>query len=215
MTGSLRASNTGWTPHHHKDRTNTKNIIAVFKKRYQIVEFVIVCHKQNCTCKSLPHHYNLVQMFLLDSTLWWSQCRTTYADQDVLFSCIKTGNKTGRNAVYHILVSAIFFYTPAIQQVSLCLCAPNSFLRVILVPGIVRNSLNPTKIPLMLMLWWYLHWPTPTSWTTKFQNALHAPLTCGCTQSCCCRTAPPRSPSDESHCEKKDETEQEQQVGRW
>lgn len=48
----------------------------------------------------------------------------------------------------------------------------------------------------------YLHEPTPTSWTTRFQTALRAPRPCGCTRSCCSRTGPPQSPSGESHFEK-------------
>lgn len=38
------------------------------------------------------HSCSLVQMFLLGSRLWWSQCRTTCADLDVLFSCIVTAD---------------------------------------------------------------------------------------------------------------------------
>lgn len=73
---------------------------------------------------SLPHHYSLVQMSPWDSTLWWSLCRTTYADQDVSFSCIATGNTTGRNEVYHILVGETFFLMHwQFCRWRLCVCA--------------------------------------------------------------------------------------------
>lgn len=38
------------------------------------------------------HNCSLVQMFLLGSRLWWSQCRTTCADLNVLFSWIVTAD---------------------------------------------------------------------------------------------------------------------------
>lgn len=72
-----------------------------------------------------------------------------------------------------------------------------------------KQSSNKHLCHTHLSLWQYLHWQTatPTSWTTKFQNALRAPLPCGCTRNCCCRTAPPRSPWDGSRCEEKKECE--------
>lgn len=49
----------------------------------------------------------------------------------------------------------------------------------------------------------HLHWQIHTSWTTKFRKGPRAPPACGCTRSCCCRTGPPRSPSDGSRCGRK------------
>lgn len=51
-----------------------------------------------------------------------------------------------------------------------------------------------------IWLWQHLHLPTPTSWTTRFRNALRALRPCRCTRSYYCHTAPPQSPSAWSHC---------------
>lgn len=110
-------------------------------------------------------------MFLLDSTLWWFQCRTIYEDQGVLFSCIGTGNNTGKHE---------FTTFSKVKQ--------SSKHQITCHPG---------------WPWKHLHWQTHTSWTTKFRKGPRAPPASGCTRSCCCRTGPPRSPSDGSHCGRK------------